>query len=97
MSNPEQKAYDEITAEDFQCWTENPVTRLVVQRLAEKREHIANFMLGGGCSEVDGDTQRSYSFHAGQVRGLNELFFLFEEVKEDAAEEARKEQMNYDH
>lgn len=93
MATPE-KQYDEISAEDFESWVGNKVTQLVLQKLTEKREMIANFILSGGCRESEG-TQSSYDFHAGQVRGLNELFYLFEEVKSEAAEERRE--MNYDH
>lgn len=90
----ENHQYDEITPEEFQAWVDSKITKLVVAKLMQRREEVTVHVMTGKCN--DSDPMNSYDFHTGQVRGLMELFMLFEEAEEDVKEAATPEVI-YDH
>ena len=84
--------YDtDITSEEFKDWTENRVTKLVISKVLQKRDEVIGHVAQGLC-RID-EPLNTYDFHTGQIRGLMELFMLFDE----AAVEDAVDGVAYDH
>lgn len=89
-SNQQQEPV-EITAEAFEGWNKNEVTRAVITELLMQTESLKNYIASGATLAKDPDisTERA----VGRLEGINYLFAMFTEQQEHYAKEAKR----YDH
>ena len=79
----------EITGEDFQSWTEDKVTKLVLQEIEEYRGYLTNLLVTGGTlgANPDKSTERA----VGELAGLTQLYLFFSDAS------ATNKVTGYDH
>lgn len=80
----------EVTPEEFRAWVDHPITKQIVKAIFAQREAVKEFVAQG--NTIRKDSEVSTDFMVGQIRGLNELFNLFSDAKEEA-----KPKVDYDH
>ena len=73
-----------ITGEEFNAWSENKITKHVVQEIVDIREHLKNYLASGSTLAKDADVTTDRL--VGRIEGLTELFRMFEDTKEDTKE-----------
>ena len=68
----------EISNEDFQKWTENKVTKLVLQEVEEYRGYLTNLLVTGGT--LGATPAKSTEQAVGELAGLTQLYLFFSEA-----------------
>ena len=68
----------EITGEDFQKWTEDKVTKLVLQEIEEYRGYLTNLLVTGGT--IKPTAEKSTEQAVGELAGLTQLYLFFSDA-----------------
>jgi hypothetical protein len=76
----------EVTPLEFKEWLESRLTQHIVTQILAHRDAIVHYLATGGT--ITKDSEYSTDFMVGQIRGLNEIFNLFSEAKEESKERA---------
>ena len=68
----------EVTGEEFAKWTDDKVTKLVLQEIEEYRGYLTNLLVTGGT--LGATPAKSTEQAVGELAGLTQLYLFFSDA-----------------